>query len=145
MAALCGLSAGIAHANDLEGIGYADFSTDTAQTNFAAPSQQGEDGAVVIFIDSDDGSVRITPMPQNGVVSDTVAGYIGFVVPGGYDSIAVGMMGVDVDVDGDGRFVNLKSCLTSEGVRLTIATLNGTQLWSETRTLPYDTEATCQE
>lgn len=133
-------------AQDMSGIGYADLSQGVADIRFAQDrAQEGPVSGLMVFIDPDDGTVQIAPIPVDDVLNPALSGLVGFAIDGGYAALNVSDTGVDVDVDGDGSFVSLGTCLTSEGVRLSVSSPEDTLIWSEVRSLPYDTEATCTD
>ena len=145
-ATLCAaFSAASVQAQDLAGIGYADFSTDAADVGLAQDPARDDAMPLLVFIDPDDASVRIAQVPADDAMPPALSGLIGFAVRADFDAIIISDTGVEIDVDGNGEFVSLATCLTTEGVRLIVTSSENEVLWSLTRSLPYDTEASCTD
>jgi hypothetical protein len=137
--------ASAAQAQDLAGIGFADLSSGGAEIGFSEALDHSDYTGLLIFINPDDLSVQIAPNPGDDMVPAALSGLIGFAIQGDFSAINISDAGVQIDVDGDGSFVNLGACLTKEGVRLTVTSPENEALWTEYRSLPYDTEATCAD
>ncbi len=129
----------------MAGIGFADLSSGDVDIRIADAWDHSLEPDFLIFIDPEDSSVQITPIPGDAFLPAALSGRIGFAIQGDFSAIHVSDAGVSVDMDGDGSFVSLGTCLTNEGVRLTVASPEGDLLWTEYRSLPFDTEATCTD
>ena len=109
-----------------------------------AEVQRGSVGFLA-FVDPYDGTLQVSSAALSDGVPDSLSGLVGFSIRADHPIFQVTGSAVLVDLDADGTFVELRSCLTTEGVRLSVVSAEGTALWTVTRSLPYDTEPTCAD
>ncbi|MEM6740454.1 MAG: hypothetical protein AAF646_10065 [Pseudomonadota bacterium] len=128
-------------ADDASRIGVVDLSSGGR----AMPAQDGPNGPAdfLAFVDPEDGSLQVASTTHQDSAPDALVGLIGFSIVADHPVFRVTETSVLVDIDADGSFVELRSCLTNKGVELTVLTPEGGVIWTLARSLPYDTEATC--